>query len=120
MANTLLTIDMVTLEALRILHGSLSFVKNVNRDYDANFARDGAKIGDTLRVRKPPLYTVRTGRVMSVYWDVNFCARRRKEHPFPKPSRRDQSSKIPSSSLVCTRRRAGTVLKLSQLTAALR
>lgn len=66
MSNTLLTIDMVTLEALRILHGSLAFVKNCNRDYDSQFARDGAKIGDTLRVRKPPLYTVRTGRVMQV------------------------------------------------------
>jgi len=30
--NTLLTIDMVTLEALRVLHGSCAFVKNVNRD----------------------------------------------------------------------------------------
>lgn len=65
MANTLLTIDMVTLEALRVLHGSCAFVRNVNRDYDDQFARDGAKIGDTLRVRKPPKYTVRTGRVMS-------------------------------------------------------
>lgn len=63
--NTLLTIDKVTLEALRVLHGSLAFIKNVNRDYDDQFARDGAKIGDTLRVRKPPKYTVRTGRVMS-------------------------------------------------------
>ncbi len=62
--NTLLTIDMVTLEALRVLHGSCAFVRNVNRDYDDQFARDGAKIGDTLRVRKPPKYTVRTGRVM--------------------------------------------------------
>lgn len=57
---------MVTLEALRILHGTLSFVKNVNREFDDQFARDGAKIGDTLRIRKPPLYTVRTGRVMQV------------------------------------------------------
>ena len=65
MANTLLTIDMVTLEALRVLHGNLAFVKNVNRDYDSNFAKEGAKIGDTLRIRKPPQYTVRTGRVMS-------------------------------------------------------
>lgn len=62
--NTLLTIDMVTLEALRVLHGSCAFVKNVNRDYDSQFARDGAKIGDTLRIRKPPQYTVRSGRVM--------------------------------------------------------
>lgn len=65
MANTLLTIDMVTLEALRVLHGNLAFIKNVNRDYDSQFAKDGAKIGDTLRIRKPPKYTVRTGRVMS-------------------------------------------------------
>jgi len=65
MGNTLLTIDMVTLEALRVLHGSCAFVKNVNRDYDDQFAKDGAKIGDTLRVRKPPKYSVRSGRVMS-------------------------------------------------------
>ena len=63
--NTLLTIDMVTLESLRVLHGNLAFVKNVNRDYDSNFAKEGAKIGDTLRIRKPPQYTVRSGRVMS-------------------------------------------------------
>lgn len=63
--NTLLTIDMVTLESLRILHGNLAFVKNINRDYDSAFAKDGAKIGDTLRIRKPPKYTVRTGRVMA-------------------------------------------------------
>lgn len=63
--NTLLTIDMVTLEALRVLHGNLAFVKNVNRDYDSAFAKEGAKIGDTLRIRKPPKYTVRSGRVMS-------------------------------------------------------
>lgn len=66
MSNTYLTIDMVTLEALRVLHGNLAFVKNVNRDYDDQFARTGAKIGDTLRVRKPPKYTVRTGAVMQV------------------------------------------------------
>ncbi len=66
MANTLLTIDMVTNEALRVLHGNLAFVKNVNRDYDPQFAQSGAKIGDVLRIRKPPKYTVRTGRVMQV------------------------------------------------------
>lgn len=63
--NTLLTIDMVTLEALRILHGNLAFVKTINRDYDDAFAREGAKIGETLRIRKPPQYTVRSGRVMT-------------------------------------------------------
>ena len=66
MANTLLTIDMVTLESARVLHGNLAFLKNVNKEYDPQFAQQGAKIGDTLRVRKPPKYTVRTGRVMQV------------------------------------------------------
>lgn len=47
------------------LHGNLAFVKRVSREYDDQFAKEGAKIGDTLRVRKPPKYTVRTGRVMS-------------------------------------------------------
>jgi len=37
----------------------------LNISDDDQFARDGAKIGDTLRIRKPPKYTVRTGRVMS-------------------------------------------------------
>lgn len=66
MSNTNLTIDKVTLEAARVLHSNLSFVKNVNREYDDEFAKDGAKIGSTLRVRKPPKYTVRSGRVMDV------------------------------------------------------
>lgn len=66
MANTLLTIDMVTNEALRVLHGNLAFLKNVNKQYDDQFGREGAKIGDALRVRKPPKYSVRTGRVMQV------------------------------------------------------
>lgn len=66
MANTLLTIDKVTNEAVRVLHSSTAFLKNINKEYDDQFAQSGAKIGDTLRVRKPPKYTVRDGRVMSV------------------------------------------------------
>jgi hypothetical protein len=65
-ANTLLTIDKVTNEAVRVLHSNTSFLKNVNKEYDDQFAQSGAKIGDTLRVRKPPKFTVRDGRVMSV------------------------------------------------------
>lgn len=65
MANTLLTIDMITRESLRILHGTSAFIKNVNRDYDPSFAKQGAKIGSTLRIRKPNKYTVTDGRVMT-------------------------------------------------------
>lgn len=66
MSNTILTPDAVTNEALRILHQKLTFVGNINRQYDDSFAKSGAKIGDSLKIRLPNEYTVRTGRVMDV------------------------------------------------------
>lgn len=65
MANTALTIDMITKESLRILENNLSFTKGVNRQFDDSFGQSGAKIGDTLRIRKPARYTVRTGATLS-------------------------------------------------------
>ena len=65
MANTNLTIDMITNQALMILHQKLNFIGSVNRQYDASFAKSGAKIGDTLRVRLPNEYTVRSGATLS-------------------------------------------------------
>jgi len=64
-ANTLLTPTAVTREALRILHQKLNFVGKVNRQYDDRFAKAGAKIGDSLQIRKPNQYTVRTGATLS-------------------------------------------------------
>jgi hypothetical protein len=66
MANTILTIDMITREALRILENNLTFTKQCNREYDDQFGVTGAKIGDTLRIRKPARYTVRSGTTLSV------------------------------------------------------
>lgn len=68
--NTNLTIDMITQEALRILHQKSNFIGTVDRQYDDSFAKSGAKIGQTLRIRKPAQYTVRTGRVMDVQASV--------------------------------------------------
>ena len=65
MANTLLTPTAVTREALRILHQKLNFVGTINRSYDDRFAKSGAKIGDSLSIRKPNQYTVRTGATLS-------------------------------------------------------
>lgn len=65
MANTLLTPTMITREALRILHQKLNFIGNVNRQYDDRFAQSGAKIGDSLQIRLPNQYTVRTGATLS-------------------------------------------------------
>jgi hypothetical protein len=65
MTQTLLTVDEITREALRVLHQKLNFVGSVDRQYDDSFAQSGAKIGTTLRIRQPNQYTIRTGRVMS-------------------------------------------------------
>ena len=67
MANSTLTIDMVTREALRVAHETSQFIATVDRQYDSSFANTGAKIGTALRVRKPNMYTRTTGsRVMDV------------------------------------------------------
>ena len=66
MANSPLTPTAVTREALRILHQKLNFVGNINRQYDSSFATEGAKIGTTLKIRKPNEFTIRTGAAIAV------------------------------------------------------
>ena len=66
MANTLLTIDQITRMSLVILHQKSNFIGNITRSYDDSFAREGAKIGSTLRIRLPNEYTVSTGPTLSV------------------------------------------------------
>ena len=67
MANSLITTDMVTREALRVAHESASFLGTIDRSHDDSFAKGGAKIGSALRVRKPNQFTRRAGsRVMDV------------------------------------------------------
>lgn len=61
MANTLLTPSQITRKAAMVLHQKSVFIRNINRQYDNSFAQSGAKIGDTLRVRMPNQYTVRSG-----------------------------------------------------------
>ena len=65
MPNSILTPTAVTREALRILHQKLNFVGRIKRDYDDSFAKTGAKIGDSLKIRLPNEYTVRTGATLS-------------------------------------------------------
>lgn len=67
MANSLVSIDMITREALRIAHEKCQFIGTVDRQYDDSFAKSGAKIGTALRVRKPNQYVRTQGsRVMDV------------------------------------------------------
>ena len=65
MANTILTPTMVTRKALEILHANLNFIGSINRQYDDSYARTGAKIGNSLKVRLPNEYTVRKNATLS-------------------------------------------------------
>lgn len=71
MPNTILTATAVTREALRVLHQKLNFVGTITRDYDDRFAQQGAKVGDTLKIRLPNQYKVRTGATLGVGADLD-------------------------------------------------
>lgn len=66
MANSILTIDMITRKALEILENNLVLTRNVNRQYDDSFAVEGAKIGSTLRIRLPDRALVTDGAALAV------------------------------------------------------
>ncbi len=66
MANALLTINMITREAVRLWKNSNAFLQNVDMQYDDSFAVNGAKIGTQLRIRLPNDFTVATGPALSV------------------------------------------------------
>lgn len=66
MANTLLTPSQITREAMRILENTSVLTRNADRQYDKSFAADGAKIGDTLRIRIPDRRLVTDGPTLAV------------------------------------------------------
>jgi len=68
-ANTILTIDMITRKALEILENNLVITRNVNRQYDSSYAVEGAKIGTTLRIRLPDRALVTDGAALQVQDD---------------------------------------------------
>ena len=66
MANSLLTIDMITRESARVLANELVLCRKVSRQYDDSFARSGAKIGSSLRIRLPDRALVTDGATLAV------------------------------------------------------
>lgn len=66
MANNLLTISKITNEALAVLENELTFTSEVNRDYEDQFAVSGAKIGNTVNVRKPGRFIGTLGPALGV------------------------------------------------------
>jgi len=66
MSNSILTINMITREAVRLWVNTNSFLQHIDTQYDDQFAVTGAKIGQSLRIRLPNDYTVRTGPVAQI------------------------------------------------------
>lgn len=66
MANQLLTISKITNEALMVLENELTFTGQVERKYDEQFAVVGAKIGNTVNVRRPGRFIGTTGPALNV------------------------------------------------------
>lgn len=66
MANNLLTISMITRKGIELFVNTNAFIKNLDRQYDKDFGRGGAKIGSQLRIRLPNDYTVRHGPAVSI------------------------------------------------------
>lgn len=64
--DTVLTISKITNESLMILENELTFTSQVKRSYDDSFGVDGAKIGDTLNVRRPPRFIGTSGPNLNV------------------------------------------------------
>ncbi|HWC31049.1 MAG TPA: P22 phage major capsid protein family protein [Dehalococcoidia bacterium] len=66
MSNTVLTIDMIAREALRLAHEKATFIGTINRQFDRSWSSEGPT-GNTLRIRVPSEYVRRQGsRVMDV------------------------------------------------------
>ena len=66
MANNLLTISKITNEALMVLENELTFTSEVDRNYEDQFAVVGAKIGNTVNVRRPGRFIGTTGPALNV------------------------------------------------------
>lgn len=68
MSNDLITPTIIAKEALMQLDNNLVFGNMVHRGYEGEFGNvvNGSKPGDTIRIRKPVQFTVRSGAVADV------------------------------------------------------
>lgn len=68
MANTTLTASIVAKAALAILDNELGWLKRLYRAHESEFSNrvNGYKIGDTVSIRRPADFTVRSGATMDL------------------------------------------------------
>lgn len=64
--NSILTINMITREILRVFKNSNAFLREMPKQFDDSFGKEGAKIGSTLRIRLPNDYVAATGKAIAV------------------------------------------------------
>lgn len=67
MAQNVLTADIIAKEAVMILDNNLVMAKQVHRGYENEFDKkvNGYEVGETISIRKPTDFTVRTDAVMA-------------------------------------------------------
>lgn len=65
MANSLVNPSWVTYESAMYFVNSLRGVGQFNREYKDEFVHDGAKVGDTVRIRLPQQYEVTEGEALT-------------------------------------------------------
>jgi len=65
-ANNLLTMSYITNEALVVLENELVIANRVERQYSNEFAQTGAKVGNTVSIRRPPRYVGTYGPPLNV------------------------------------------------------
>lgn len=67
MSNTTLTADIVAKAALAILENDLGWVNRLYRAHEEEFNKNvnGYKVGDTISIRRPADFTVRSGATLS-------------------------------------------------------
>ncbi len=61
MANSLLTLNVITREAVELWKNTNAFINNIDTQYDDSFAVTGAKAGQQIRIRLPNDYVVSNG-----------------------------------------------------------
>ena len=66
MANTLLTNQIITRIALRLAKNTNSLIRNIDTQYSDEFAQSGAKVGNSIRIRKQVDYTLRSGPTVAI------------------------------------------------------
>ncbi len=70
MANNLITPQWITNKTLKWLVNNSAFLGSINTDYSDEFAKQGAKVGSTINVRRPVRAQVRSGAVANIQ-DIN-------------------------------------------------